>query len=112
MSRTLQGLRSWLLQRVTAVYLLIYLVFFFIHLLMVSGGGYEAWRGWMTRPPIAVATVLFFTALLFHAWIGLRDVVMDYVHPFAWRLSLLALIGVGLLSMGLWVLLIMIPLRV
>lgn len=111
MSRALQGLRSWLLQRLTAVYLLLYLVFFLIHLLIGHGGGYEAWRGWLARPVTAVATVLFFTALLFHAWIGLRDVVMDYVHPFAWRLSLLALIGTGLLSMGLWVLLIMIPLH-
>jgi len=112
MSRSLHGLRSWLLQRLTAVYLLIYLVYFFIHLLLRDGGGYEGWRGWLAQPAVAIATVLFFTALLFHAWIGLRDVVMDYVHPFAWRLSLLALIGVGLLTMGLWVLLIMIPLHI
>lgn len=111
MSRTLHGLRSWLLQRLTAVYLLIYMMYFLIHLVVTPGRGYEAWRGWLSLPVPAIAMLLFFTALLFHAWVGLRDVVMDYVHPFAWRLTLLALIGAGLLSMGLWVLLIMVPLH-
>jgi succinate dehydrogenase / fumarate reductase membrane anchor subunit len=106
MSHSAHGLRNWLLQRLTAVYLLIFLVYFFIHLLVRPVTGYDAWRGWLAHPAVSVATLLFFTAALFHAWIGLRDVVMDYLHPFAWRLALLAVIGVSLSSMGLWVLLI------
>ncbi|HKJ21980.1 MAG TPA: succinate dehydrogenase, hydrophobic membrane anchor protein [Gammaproteobacteria bacterium] len=107
MNRAIHGLRSWLLQRLSAVYLLAYLVYFFMHLLLSPWTGYEQWHEWMQRLPVHIATLLFFVTLLLHAWIGVRDILMDYIHPFAWRLSMLVLVGTGLVSMGLWVVLIM-----
>lgn len=107
MNRAIHGLRGWLVQRLSAVYLLAYLGYFFGRLLLNPWNGYEQWHAWMQRLPVHIATLLFFMSLLVHAWIGVRDILMDYVHPFGWRLSLLALAGTGLLSMGLWVVLIM-----
>lgn len=107
MNRAIHGLQGWLLQRLTAVYLLVYLVYFFGHLLVDPWHGYEAWRAWLGLPAVNVATLVFFIALLIHAWIGLRDVVMDYIHPFVWRLAALVLAGAGLLSAGLWAFLIL-----
>jgi succinate dehydrogenase / fumarate reductase membrane anchor subunit len=56
----------------------------------------------MSNPAISVAAAVFFAALLLHAWVGFRDVIVDYVHPLAFRLSMLALLGSGLLAIGLW----------
>jgi len=47
---------------------------------------------------------LFFAALLLHAWVGVRDVIIDYVRPFYLRFSLLMVVGGALLATLLWAL--------
>ena len=104
MSWRAQGSRAWLMQRISAVYLLVYIVIFGLYLLLNVPASYSAWREWMGLPFIAVATSGFFVMLLLHAWVGLRDVVMDYVHPPVMRFILLTSVALGLFAMGLWVL--------
>jgi len=99
----MSGLNAWLLQRVSAVYLAGFLVYFLVTLLTCAPESYIDWHDWMSSIPMALATTLFFIALLFHAWVGMRDVLLDYVKPFALRLSMLILLAVGLVVMGLWV---------
>lgn len=53
---------------------------------------------------MTIATTAFFAALLAHAWVGLRDVLMDYVQAMAVRVALLGLVGFGLTAVGVWVL--------
>jgi succinate dehydrogenase / fumarate reductase membrane anchor subunit len=50
-----------------------------------------------------VAVLLFFVALLLHGWIGLRDVVIDYVHPLGLRMAVLGAVALGQIALGLWV---------
>jgi succinate dehydrogenase / fumarate reductase membrane anchor subunit len=57
----------------------------------------------MMDPGASVLMTAFFAALLVHAWIGLRVVMMDYVHPVALRIGLLVLLGVSLIAMAVWV---------
>ena len=45
---------------------------------------------------------VFGAALLAHAWVGLRDVILDYVRPAALRLSLLGLLALALATLGVW----------
>lgn len=45
----------------------------------------------------------FFVALLLHSWIGLRDVLMDYVQPLPLRITLLVLLSFVLVGLALWV---------
>lgn len=104
MTRRSNGLRAWILQRLTAAYMAVYLVFFIYHIITVPPQSYVAWRNWMSGPVVSMTSALFFMAVLVHAWVGIRDVVMDYVKPIALRFSLLALIGLILLACGLWVL--------
>lgn len=104
MNRRSHGLRAWILQRLSAIYMAIYLVFFVFHILMYPPQTYHDWSGWLSGPIVSISTALFFIALLVHAWVGTRDVVMDYVKPLALRFSLLSLIGLVLLACGLWVL--------
>lgn len=97
------GLRPWLLQRLSAVYLLLFLSY----ALFVWRGGvpdFEAWRAWVAHPAVNIGLALFFAALLLHAWVGGRDVAMDYVRPYYLRYAVLVALGLGLVAMGLWVL--------
>ncbi len=104
MSWRAHGSRAWLMQRVSAVYLTAYIVMFGLYLALDAPTSYQAWREWMGLPFIAVATGVFFAMLLTHAWVGLRDVIMDYARPAVIRFILLTSVALGLFAMGLWVL--------
>jgi succinate dehydrogenase / fumarate reductase, membrane anchor subunit len=103
MRKNFTGLRAWLVQRVTAVYMLLFIVFFLAHFIVDPPHSYQAWHGWMMSSSASVITAVFFAALLAHAWVGVRDVILDYVHPIAFRVCVLVLLGVGLTAMGVWV---------
>lgn len=96
------GLKSWLIQRLSAVYMALYLVYFVLHLLISPPQGYLEWKEFIAAPAVGVATLLLIGMLLLHAWVGMRDVVMDYVHVYAIRFALLVLIAGGLVAMGVW----------
>ena len=103
MRKIVTGLRAWLVQRVSAVFLLLFILFLLFHFLLDPPRSYQAWRGWMRDPGVSAATLVFFAALFLHTWVGVRDVVMDYVHPIALRVSALALLGFSLMAMAAWV---------
>lgn len=101
--RASSGLRSWLIQRLTAVYI----VFFMVVFVVLWGGQsitFEAWRLWVAHPAANIALLLFIFSLLLHAWIGGRDVVIDYVKSVAMRYVLLIGFGLSLVIIGLWAL--------
>lgn len=102
MSRTASGLRAWLVQRVTAIYLGVYLLYLLWHFLVFPPASFAEWHMWVTSPLVSTSLLLFLLALLLHTWVGLRDIVVDYIPIFAIRISVLALIALGLVSCGLW----------
>ena len=104
MSWRASGLRAWVLQRISAGYLALFSILVAWRWLPDPPGSYEEWRDWLADPWISVAFLLFFASLLLHSWIGIRDVLIDYVQPFAVRLTFLTVTGVGLVSCGLWAL--------
>lgn len=104
MSWRASGLRAWLLQRVSAVYLAAYFVYVAVVLLVAPPQNYLQLTSWMSGLPMALATALFFLALLAHAWVGMRDVLIDYVKPFGVRMTLLIFLAGSLLTLGLWAL--------
>ena len=103
MTRAAQGLRAWLLQRLTAIYLGAYLVYMLARLALAGPLGYPQWRAWLAEPWMGVSTALFAMAVLVHGWVGIRDVLIDYVHPVWMRLLLMALTGLMLLASLLWI---------
>ncbi|HZR69979.1 MAG TPA: succinate dehydrogenase, hydrophobic membrane anchor protein [Burkholderiales bacterium] len=107
----MSGLRAWLVQRVSAVCMLLLIAFFLAHFLFDPPRSYPAWRDWMATPGIGIATSVFFAALLSHAWVGVRDVVMDYVHPLALRVCALTVLGFGLVAIAAWVARILVQVR-
>ncbi len=103
MRKNFTGLRAWAVQRVTAVYMLLFIVFFLAHFVVDPPHSYQAWHGWMMNSSVSIVTAVFFAALLAHAWVGLRDVILDYIHTMVFRVGLLMLLGFGLTALGVWV---------
>lgn len=102
MSWRAQGMRTWLLQRLTAVYMLLYAVGFGFYIYQHDVVDYNSWRALFTHPVANLATGLFFFAVLYHAWVGVRDILIDYVHNTAMRFILWVVITMGLILLGLW----------
>jgi succinate dehydrogenase / fumarate reductase membrane anchor subunit len=82
------GMRDWLSQRVTAVLMAIYTVLLLAQVIFGGPLGYDRWAGIFSAQWMKVATLVIFVALGWHAWVGVRDIWMDYVKPAAMRLVL------------------------
>ena len=72
MKRTITGLRAWLVQRISAVYMLIFISYLLTHLIVYPPHSHPEWRGWVMDPDVTIATVIFFAALFMLMWVGLR----------------------------------------
>ena len=104
MSRRASGLRAWFLQRATAIYLILFTLYLMQHLIFSAPADHAAWQAWVAHPLVSLAALLFFASLLLHAWVGIRDVVIDYVHPTGIRVTVLTVIGFVLVGCAAWAL--------
>lgn len=98
----LSGMRAWLIQRLSAAYLVLYLTVVIAFFLVTPLSGHEAWLALARQPVLAVGGVLFFAALFMHAWVGMRDIILDYVRPLGLRLSALVLTAGWLAALAVW----------
>ncbi|HEX2829203.1 MAG TPA: succinate dehydrogenase, hydrophobic membrane anchor protein [Burkholderiales bacterium] len=102
MRKAATGFRAWLVQRISAVYMLLFILYLLAHFIVDPPRSHLAWRGWILSPAVSIVSFAFFAALLMHAWIGLRDVTMDYVKHPGTRVFVLALLVAALLATGGW----------
>jgi succinate dehydrogenase membrane anchor subunit len=82
------GLRDWLAQRITAALMAVYTVIMVAVVLKNSPLTYGVWQDLFAQGWMRVATLLFAVSLAWHAWVGVRDILMDYVRPDGVRLTL------------------------
>ena len=82
------GWKDWLVQRVSAVVMALYTLFLLGIILWSGGIDQTLWRALFALTAFKLATFVFMLALLWHAWIGVRDIWMDYVKPVGVRLLL------------------------
>ncbi|MEW9899166.1 succinate dehydrogenase, hydrophobic membrane anchor protein [Chitinivorax sp. PXF-14] len=82
------GLSDWLAQRITAVVMLAYAAGLVLLLLSAAGQDYEGWKNLFQQTWVRTFSTVTVMALLFHAWVGVRDIWMDYVQPVGIRLTL------------------------
>ena len=99
----LEGLRPWVIQRVSAVYLALFFIYAAYCYFSAEVIAYHAWKDWLYNPFNTTVSGIFVIAILFHAWIGMRDVVLDYVHNIMIRIFILAVFIGVLIGSGLWV---------
>ena len=97
------GLRDWLAQRVTAVLMALFTGVLLFQVLTVRGPiGYDAWAGIFAAQWMKVCTFVVIVALLYHAWVGVRDIWKDYIKPVSVRLVLQVFSMVWLVGCAGW----------
>jgi succinate dehydrogenase / fumarate reductase membrane anchor subunit len=101
------GLRGWLAQRVTAIVLAFYTVVAVVQLSNTSTLDFAGWRGLFTPLWMKLATMLFLTSLCVHAWVGVRNIFMDYIKSTGLRLVLHVAAIAWLVVCGSWSMLIL-----
>lgn len=82
------GMRDWLAQRITAALMAVYSVILLVVLVSSAPITYAVWKALFAQGWMRVATLLFAASLGWHAWVGVRDILMDYVKPTGLRLAL------------------------
>ncbi len=80
------GLRDWLSQRITAVVMALFTLALLLQFIFGGPVGYDSWAGIFSRQWMKVLTFIVIVSLAWHAWVGMRDVWMDYVKPVGLRL--------------------------
>jgi succinate dehydrogenase / fumarate reductase membrane anchor subunit len=96
------GLMGWLLQRVTAVVMAGYTLLMVVAISGLQPLDYAKWRALFAGPWIKVATLLFVVSVLLHAWVGVRNIFMDYVKPAGLRFALYVVVILALVAYAGW----------
>ena len=82
------GLRDWLSQRVTALLMAVFTVAVVVQVLMPGPLDYYKWSAMFSQQWMKVLSFVVIVSLLYHVWVGMRDIWMDYVKPVGVRLGL------------------------
>jgi succinate dehydrogenase / fumarate reductase membrane anchor subunit len=96
------GWRDWLVQRISAVAMGAYTLLVLGLLLWHGGLQYEAWKATFANGSFRLATFVFMLALLWHAWVGVRNIAMDYIKPVGVRLAFQAAVVALLVAYAGW----------
>jgi succinate dehydrogenase / fumarate reductase membrane anchor subunit len=99
------GLRDWLVQRVSGALMALFTLALLAQVIFTSGPlDYYKWAGIFAAQWMKALTFAVIVALIWHVWIGMRDIWMDYVRPVGARLLLHVLAIVWLVGCGGWAL--------
>jgi succinate dehydrogenase / fumarate reductase membrane anchor subunit len=96
------GVRDWLAQRVTAIVMVIYTVILLLSFLTGRNFSYDGWAGLFAQQWFKLFSLVTFLGLFYHAWVGMRDIWMDYVKPVGIRLTLQIATVLWLLACAAW----------
>ena len=97
------GMRDWLSQRVTATLMALFTLIVLAQVIFSKGPiGYDKWAGIFAAQWMKVLTFTIIIALLWHVWVGMRDIWMDYIKPVGLRLGLQVFTMVWLVACAGW----------
>jgi succinate dehydrogenase / fumarate reductase, membrane anchor subunit len=82
------GMRDWLAQRLTALVMALYTLALLLIFAFQQPRTYLSWKALFAQGWMRVATLVFAVSLVWHAWVGTRDILMDYIKPDGLRLAL------------------------
>ncbi len=98
LGQTHSGLRDWLIQRVSAVMMVIYTIGMLVYLALTPKVDYASWHHLFSYSAIKIATLLLLVCILWHAWVGIWTILTDYVTCFVLRLTLHVLVLFALIA--------------
>lgn len=87
------GLFGWMAQRATALVMAAYTCIVLVMFLCAGDATYEGWAGLFSQTWMKIATFATLASVFYHAWVGMRDVWMDYIH-LTWLKLLLQLLTI------------------
>ena len=96
------GLKDWLAQRVTAVVMVLYTAILLISFLSGQNFTYEGWAALFAQQWFKLISAVTLFGLFYHAWVGMRDVWMDYVKAVGLRLTLQIATMLWLIACAVW----------
>lgn len=96
------GLKDWLVQRVTALVMAVYTLLFAGMLIFCTPSDFQSWRALFEPQWMRLATLVFVLSLFWHAWIGMRDILMDYFKSTLLRLALQVVVALLLVAYAGW----------
>ncbi|UVW27682.1 succinate dehydrogenase, hydrophobic membrane anchor protein [Massilia sp. H6] len=96
------GVKDWLAQRVTAIVMAVYTIVLLVSFLTAQDFSYEGWAGLFAKQWFKLFSLVTFLGLFYHAWVGIRDIWMDYVKSAGLRLLLQLLTIFFLLACAAW----------
>lgn len=96
------GLRDWLIQRFTAVFLAAYTIFLFVFIIKHPHFEYADWQALFSYRAMQLSTLFALISMAAHAWIGLWTVLTDYVKSILVRYLLQAVILLALFVYVIW----------
>ena len=95
------GLAGFIGQRVTSIVLTLWILL--VGISVLSGPlSYDTWAALFAPLWMKVITLIALFSLLYHAWIGMRNIWMDYISPVWARLTLQTITVVWLIACGVW----------
>jgi succinate dehydrogenase / fumarate reductase membrane anchor subunit len=101
------GVKDWILQRISAVYLAAYFIFLFTFVLLHQPLQYFDWQQLFALFSMKIASVIALFALLTHSWIGIWTICTDYLKPLWLRICVQFIVLLALLSYLIWGILIL-----
>jgi succinate dehydrogenase / fumarate reductase membrane anchor subunit len=82
------GLRDWLAQRITACLMALFTVVLLVQVIFGAPIGYDKWASIFSHQWMKFLTFIVILSLIYHVWVGMRDIWMDYIKPVGIRLGL------------------------
>lgn len=92
------GLFDWLVQRISAVVMGVFTVVLFIWFFAARDFSYAGWASIFAHQWMKMLTFVTLVLMFYHAWVGVRDIWMDYVKPTGVRLLLQVLTALWLVA--------------
>jgi succinate dehydrogenase / fumarate reductase membrane anchor subunit len=96
------GLRDWLAQRITGVLMAAFTVVLLAKVIFGDAISYYSWSAIFSSQWMKTLTFVVIVSVLYHAWVGMRDIWMDYIKPVGIRLTLQVFTLVWLVGCAGW----------
>lgn len=96
------GVKDWLIQRITAAVMAIYTIFLVAYIVSADRLTFEFWHEFYHYNTVRIASFLVVLSIVFHAWIGLWTVLTDYIKNTALRFFLEVITILSLLALLVW----------
>jgi len=102
MNFLIDGLKSWIIQRLSAVFIALFFLYLLAYFLFSPPQNFNDWQSWSDSLVNQILFSSFFALLLLHAWVGMRDVIFDYIKSQRLQNILLYALAVFLMGCAIW----------